>query len=150
MSEYVPSDMCAHWRFRSGCAFVQSDQNLHWTFWIAKVWGRWQWRPWSDCANAQVDLSLDWMYMSDSIFSHIVAHFTWIRCCFLTKQENQWNWRTLSEDAQYWECYVSERVKYGGPIHFEVQYEIWSSTAHSVSLLAYHHLDMTEIMLIGV
>ena len=56
----------------------------------------------------------------------------------------------LPEDAQYWEGYVSERVKYGGPIHFEVRYEIWGSTAQSVSLLAYHHLDMTEILLKGV
>ena len=26
----LPSDMCAQRRFRSDCAFAQSDQNLHW------------------------------------------------------------------------------------------------------------------------
>ena len=37
MSENVPSDMCAQRRFKSTCAFSQSDQNLHWVhFWIAK------------------------------------------------------------------------------------------------------------------
>ena len=36
MSENVPSDMCAQRRFRSACAFAQSDQNLPWgAFWIA-------------------------------------------------------------------------------------------------------------------
>ena len=29
-SENVPLDMCAQQRFRSACAFAQSDQNLHW------------------------------------------------------------------------------------------------------------------------
>ena len=29
-SENVSSDMCAQRRFRSDCAFTQSDQNLHW------------------------------------------------------------------------------------------------------------------------
>ena len=29
-SENVPSDMCAQQRFRSDCAFAQSDQNLRW------------------------------------------------------------------------------------------------------------------------
>ena len=29
-SENVPSDMYARRRFRSDCAFAQSDQNLHW------------------------------------------------------------------------------------------------------------------------
>ena len=28
------------------------------------------------------------------------------------KQENRWNQRMLPEDAQEWEGYVSERVKY--------------------------------------
>ena len=37
MSENVPSDMCAQRRFKSTCAFSQSDQNLHWVhFLIAK------------------------------------------------------------------------------------------------------------------
>ena len=32
----VPSNMCAQWKFRSGCAFAQSDQNLLWAhFWLA-------------------------------------------------------------------------------------------------------------------
>ena len=30
MLENVPSDRCAQRRFRSACAFAQSDQNLHW------------------------------------------------------------------------------------------------------------------------
>ena len=29
-SENVLLDMCAQRRFRSACAFAQSDQNLHW------------------------------------------------------------------------------------------------------------------------
>ena len=29
-SENVPSDTCAQRRFRSACAFAQSDQNIHW------------------------------------------------------------------------------------------------------------------------
>ena len=29
--ENVPLDMCAQRSFRSGCAYAQSDQNLHWT-----------------------------------------------------------------------------------------------------------------------
>ena len=30
-------DLCVQRRFRSACAFAQSDQNLHWAlFWIAK------------------------------------------------------------------------------------------------------------------
>ena len=38
MSENVPSDMCAQRRFRSACAFTQSDQNLHWShFWNAEL-----------------------------------------------------------------------------------------------------------------
>ena len=37
-SESVPSDICAQQRFRSACAFAQSDQTLHCVhFWIAKV-----------------------------------------------------------------------------------------------------------------
>ena len=33
--ENVPSDMCTQRRFRSACAFAQSDQNLHLaTSWI--------------------------------------------------------------------------------------------------------------------
>ena len=28
--ENVPLDTCTRWRFRSACAFAQSDQNLHW------------------------------------------------------------------------------------------------------------------------
>ena len=37
-SESVPSDMCAQRRFRSACAFAQSDQNLHCAhFWLAKT-----------------------------------------------------------------------------------------------------------------
>ena len=36
-SEKVLSDKCAQWRFRSACAFMQSDQNPLWgTFWMAK------------------------------------------------------------------------------------------------------------------
>ena len=30
MSENLPPVMCAQRRFRSACAFAQSDQNLHW------------------------------------------------------------------------------------------------------------------------
>ena len=36
MSENVLSDICAQRRFRSACAFAQSDQNLHWAIWVAK------------------------------------------------------------------------------------------------------------------
>ena len=48
----VPSDLWAHWRFRSDCAFAQSDQNLHWRIsdnqWCkVSSWGQ-QWLL-SDC-----------------------------------------------------------------------------------------------------
>ena len=47
--KYLPSDMCAKWRFRSDCANAQSDQNLHWAhfgysrmqslfMWTTKFW----------------------------------------------------------------------------------------------------------------
>ena len=35
-SKSIPSDMCAQQRFRSDCAFAQSDLNLCWAHWIAK------------------------------------------------------------------------------------------------------------------
>ena len=31
-SENIPSHICAQKRFRSACAFAQSDQNLHWAY----------------------------------------------------------------------------------------------------------------------
>ena len=36
MSEKVSLDMCGQQRFNSACAFVQWDQNLLCTVWIAK------------------------------------------------------------------------------------------------------------------
>ena len=59
MSENIPSDMCAQRRFRSACAFAQSDQNLHWAhFWTAKdaKFLHVDNEDWSECADAQADL----------------------------------------------------------------------------------------------
>ena len=36
MSDNVTSDMCAEQRFGQAYTFLQSDQNLHWAYSIAK------------------------------------------------------------------------------------------------------------------
>ena len=62
-SENVSSDICAHRRFRSACAFAQSDLNLHWAHlrspWVQRS-SCGQRRLWTDCADAQADLSFCW------------------------------------------------------------------------------------------
>ena len=74
--ENVVLDMCAQRRFRSDCAYMQSDQNLHWAHFESKVvfFSHGQQRLSSDCADAQADLSLRWVHMSEGTFSHATAH----------------------------------------------------------------------------
>ena len=76
-SEEWPTDLCAQRRFRSACAFAQSDQNFHWAHfdnqWY-EVSSRGQWRVRSDCADAQSDLNLCWALMSQGTFSQVAAH----------------------------------------------------------------------------
>ena len=66
--ENVPFHMCAQRRFKSACAFAQSDQSLRCpheeTLHLGYLkYG--QWRFWSDFANAQADLNLCWAHMSE-------------------------------------------------------------------------------------
>ena len=68
----VHSDICAQRRFRSACAFAQSDKHLDSQGCRVSTCG--QKRLLSDCADAQADLSLRWVYISDVTFYHDVAH----------------------------------------------------------------------------
>ena len=75
--ENVPLDMCAQRRFRSDCAFAQSDLNLL----AGRILDRQgrkdsscrQRRLCSYCADAQANFSLRWEHISDGTFSHVAA-----------------------------------------------------------------------------
>ena len=75
---------CTFWhmrprRFRSDCAFAQTDPNLYWArFWNPRIQvsSCGERRLWSGCADAQVTLSLRWTYISKCTLSHVSAHFT--------------------------------------------------------------------------
>ena len=66
-----PSYICARQRFRSACAYAQSDQTLHWAHY-AEFLQRNN-KDWSDCANAQADCDFV-KSMSEGRFSHVAAH----------------------------------------------------------------------------
>ena len=69
MSENAHSDMCAQGRFRSVCPFAQSDQNLHWTFWVTND------VTFFSCGlmDARADLSVRLAH-EEGRFSHVVAY----------------------------------------------------------------------------
>ena len=69
MLENIPSDMCARQRFKSVCAFTQSDLNLHWAKFL-----RADNKDWSDCTGVQADLILQWAHVFEGAFSDILAH----------------------------------------------------------------------------
>ena len=73
--------MCAQRRFRSDCAFAQSDQNLHWARFDSqgsKMCKCGQRKLLSDCVDAQADLSLCLAHMSDGTFLHVLAHIVFM------------------------------------------------------------------------
>ena len=87
--ENVPSESCAHWRFK-----------LTWALCIPGNPKCAQWRFWSDCANAQADLNLHLACMSEctsadvaariyikrnSVLPEIAKPFHQLRCIVLVK-----------------------------------------------------------------
>ena len=66
--------MCAQRRFRSDCAFAQSDLNLRWEHFeflrMQNFFTRTM-QIWSDCTNAQTGLSLCCAHLSEGTFSHV-------------------------------------------------------------------------------
>ena len=74
--------MCAQRRFRSACAFAQSDQNLHWARFYnqeCKV-SSCEEQTLIRCADAQADLSLGWVNMFDCTFSTSRHKWVLITC----------------------------------------------------------------------
>ena len=72
-SENVSLNMYAQQRFRSDCAFAQSDLNLRWAQILnsqgCKVFSCGQER-----LDALVDLSYRWSHISEGTFLHVTAH----------------------------------------------------------------------------
>ena len=67
----VALDVCAQRRFRSDCAFAQSDQNLLWALFDSQgctVSSCGHRRFWSEWADGQADLNLRWAHMSEVRF----------------------------------------------------------------------------------
>ena len=99
MSENVPSDISAQRRFRSACAFAQSDLNLRWAhfgkpgFEVSSCGQR---ILWAYCVVAQADLNLRWAHMSEGVFSlydsfgREIAFQTLISSCAQPRENNDW------------------------------------------------------------
>ena len=78
--KHIPADMYAQWRFRSSCAFAQSNIKLHWVQGRKlSLWG--QQSLWSDCRNAMADLSLRWANMSEGTLGFIFSLISSSKTC---------------------------------------------------------------------
>ena len=66
----VPSDMFTQRRFRSACAFAQSDKSLRWAN-LRKP--RMQSFLMRKTKPAEADLSFRWAHMSEGTISHVAA-----------------------------------------------------------------------------
>ena len=96
MSENVHSDICALRRFRSACAFAQSDLNLHWAhlntcvakdakllfvFFCFFVFFSCGQRRLIRLSDAQAELSLILVHMLEGTLSHVGAQQCGAYCC---------------------------------------------------------------------
>ena len=76
LQEHVHLDMCSQRRFKSVCAFRQSDQNLHCGHFGYPRMQNVHNANWLDCAEMQTDLSPRCAHMSEGTFSHLSVHMS--------------------------------------------------------------------------
>ena len=101
-AENVLSDMCAQRRFRSACAFAQSDQNLHWAhFGLTRMWSFFLLKTKAlislrDCAG----------WFESSLGAH-VRRYVFGRC----RSYDCYNWQDIGKLGLSWKRLITDMMK---------------------------------------
>ena len=117
----MSSDICAQRRFRSVCAFAQTDLNLRWgKFWITKnaKFLRADNEDWSDCADAQADLSRCIAHTWEGMFfSRWVSYDVALLQYLQYNLHFFWFFSFVQITCHYWVCFWQRIETIIGRIH---------------------------------